>query len=328
MGAEIAARADGRGVRASSLFQGRVAFKLRVNLFICLSAGIIFRGASSPIGREDAKKKEGPLMAVVQSGGVDIVYEILNSDGPGVPIFFIAGLNGMRASCMKQAVPFSKERPVVVHDHRGTGESGQPPGVYSVENMAADVVAIMDDAGIEKAHLVGTSTGGATIQVLCIDNPERVQSAAICCSWPKSDHFFIRQFEMRKLVLLNLGTEALTRLASTNLNDPKYFTDHYEEMLEKEEALIAKASSPQIAADRIDCIVAHDQMDRLDRIRVPVIVIGAKNDAVCPPYYSEQLAEAIPGAELKLYEDGGHFFYLVYDDAFNADIREFIARHE
>ncbi|MDA1000843.1 MAG: alpha/beta fold hydrolase [bacterium] len=267
-------------------------------------------------------------MAVVNSGGVDIFYEIMNAEGPGLPIFFIAGLNGMRSACMKQAVPFSKERPVVLHDHRGTGKSAQPLGVYSVENMAADVVAIMDDAGIKEAHLVGTSTGGATIQVLCIDHPERVRSAAICCSWPKSDHFFIRQFEMRKLFLLSLGTEALTRLTSTTLNDPKYFTDHYDEILEKEKQLIADASSPEVAAERIDSIIAHDQLDRLGQIRVPVIVIGAKNDAVCPPYYSEQLAEAIPGAELKLYEDGGHFFYMVYADKFNSDIREFIAKHE
>ncbi len=41
-----------------------------------------------------------------------------------------------------------------------------------------------------------------------------------------------------------------------------------------------------------------------------------------------QIAEAIPNAELKLYEDGGHFFYLVYDDEFNDDIRHFIAKNE
>ena len=267
-------------------------------------------------------------MAVVVSGGVEISYEVLNPDGAGVPIFFIAGLNGMRASCMKQAGPFSRERPVVVHDQRGTGQSGKPLGVYSVENMAADVIAIMDDAGIDKAHLVGTSTGGAIIQVACLDYPERVQSAAICCSWPKSDYFFLRQFEMRKLVLLNLGTEALTRLAATTLNDPKYYTEHYDEILEKEAYAIAHAGPPEVDAERIDAIMAHDQLDRLGQITAPVIVIGAKNDAVCPPYFSEQLAGAIPGAELKLYDDGGHFFYLVYDGDFNDDIRRFIARHE
>ncbi len=83
-------------------------------------------------------------MASVNSGGVEIVYDVLNPDGSGIPVFFIAGLNGMRQACMKQALPFSRERPVVVHDQRGTGASGKPLGVYSVQNMAKDVVAIMD----------------------------------------------------------------------------------------------------------------------------------------------------------------------------------------
>jgi aminoacrylate hydrolase len=267
-------------------------------------------------------------MARVNSGGVEIAYDVLNAGGSGIPIFFIAGLNGMRAACMKQAVPFSRGRPVVVHDHRGTGESGKPRGVYSVQNMAKDVVAIMDDAGIEKAHMVGTSTGGAIAQVLCIDHPDRVQSAAICCSWMKCDHFFRRQFSTRKRILLSLGTEALMMVTSTALNDPRWVTEHYDELLEREKGLLQRASPPEIDAERIDAIMAFDESARLAQIRTPVAVIGSKNDVVCPAYYSEQLARAIPGATLSLYEDGGHFFYLVYADRFNAEIRDFIARHE
>src|SRR4051794_41045924 len=124
-------------------------------------------------------------MARVSSGGVEIAYDILNADGGGVPVFFLAGLNGMRQACMQQALPFSRERPVIVQDQRGTGESGKPRGGggYSVGNFARDVIAIMDAAGIARAHMVGTSTGGAIAQVLCLDYAERVQSAAICCSW-------------------------------------------------------------------------------------------------------------------------------------------------
>jgi aminoacrylate hydrolase len=267
-------------------------------------------------------------MASVNSGGVEIVYDILNANGPGVPLFLLAGLNGMRQACMKQAIPLSRERPVVVHDQRGTGASGKPLGVYSVQNMAKDVIAIMDDAGIKKGHFVGTSTGGAIAQVLCIDYPERVQSAAVCCSWMKCDHFFRRQFGLRKRILLTMGTETLMLLTSTTLNDPKWFTEHYDELIEREKGLLERAGPPQVDAERIDAIMAFDESRRLGQIKVPVTVIGAKNDAVCPPYYSEQLAAAIPGATLSLYEDGGHFFYIVHVDRFNAEIGSFMARHE
>lgn len=267
-------------------------------------------------------------MATVKSQGLNIVYDILNAGAARLPIFLIAGLNGMRSSFRVQAPLFARDRPVVLHDHRGTGASDKPLGVYTVENMAADVIAIMDAAGIRKAHMVGTSTGGAIAQVLCLDYPERVQSAAICCSWTKADPFFRRQFEMRKRVLRGLGTEALIMHASTMLNDPKYFSENYEAIVAREKVLLENASPPDVEAERIDCILAFDQTARLSRIAVPVTVIGSKNDAVCPPYYSVELAEAIPGAQLKLYEDGGHFFYNVYAERFVADITAFVTKHD
>ncbi len=267
-------------------------------------------------------------MAVVNSGGVEIAYEVLGADKPGVPVFFIAGLNGMRQSCLKQAIPFSKERPVVIHDHRGTGASAKPLGVYSVAAMASDVIAIMDAEGIARAHMVGTSTGGAIAQVLCLDYPERVQSAAICCSWTWPDPFFRRQFETRKQLLLTVGTEVLMHVTSTTLNDPRWVAEHFDELLERERGLMDRASPPAVDAERIDALLAFDERARLPDIRTPVAIVASRNDVVCPVYFSEQMAQVIPGAELKVWDDGGHFFYLVYQDAFNAHIREFLTRHD
>ena len=267
-------------------------------------------------------------MATVNSGGVDIVYDVLNPGSPKIPIFFIAGLNGMRNACMKQAMPFSQERTVVLHDHRGTGASAKTLGIYSVENMADDVVAIMDDAGIAKAHIVGTSLGGAIGQALCVNHPTRVQSAGIICSFVRADPFIRRQFEMRKRILQTMGTEALMFTTSTTLNDPDYFADHFDQILEREKVLMANASPIEVDLERIDAIFKFDLSARLGQIRTPVTVMGARNDVVCPPRHSERLAAAIPGAELKLYDNGGHFFYLVHAERFNADIRDFITRHE
>ncbi len=267
-------------------------------------------------------------MPIVNSGGVDIDYEILNPGSPATPVFLISGLGGARGSWTLQTGPLAEERPVVLHDHRGTGNSAKPLGVYSVENMAADVVAIMDDAGIEKAHMVGSSTGGAIIQVLAIDHPARVQSAAICSSWPKSDAFFLRQFSMRKKVLLEMGWEDYTKLSALSLNSPEFFTDHFEEIEEKEKLLVQNAPPADVMAELIECIMAHDQMDRLDRIQAPTLIAVARDDACTPVYYSEQIVEKIPGAKLKIFESGGHFVYLAHPGEFNATIREFIEKND
>ncbi len=262
------------------------------------------------------------------SGGVDIDYEVLNPDAGGIPVFFISGLSGLRASWKNQIDAFIGRGTVVLHDHRGTGKSGKSPGVYTVPNMAGDMIAIMDDIGVEKGHFVGSSTGGAIIQVLCIDHPDRVQSAAICSSWAKADHFFERQFAMRKKVLVELGIEAYTKLSSISLHSPRSFNENYESIVKNEDERIRSAPSNEVAAERIDCIMAHDQLSRLGRIQVPVLVAVAGDDHCTPLYLSEQLAAAIPGAELKIFEEGGHFFYLSRAAEFNDMILGFIGRHE
>jgi aminoacrylate hydrolase len=267
-------------------------------------------------------------MPIVNSGGVDIDYEILNPDSSANPVFFISGLNGTRDSWPLQAEPFSKERPVVLHDHRGTGKSAKPPGVYSVENMAGDVAAVMDHAGIASAHLVGSSTGGAIIQVLAIDHPARVKSAAICSSWPGPDPFFVRQFTMRKKILLEMGWEDYTRLASISLHAPRFFTDNFERIEEKETLAIRNAPPAGIMAERIDAIIAHDQLARLGRITAPTLVAVARDDACTPPYYADQLAEKIPGSRLHLFDWGGHFVYLARPEEFNDAIRAFIEEND
>jgi aminoacrylate hydrolase len=264
----------------------------------------------------------------VNSSGIDIDYEILNPGSNATPLFFISGLGGDRGSWPLQAEPFSKERPVVLHDHRGTGKSAKPPGVYSVLNMAGDVAAIMNDAGIEKAHLVGSSTGGAIIQVMCIDHPEKVKSAAITSSWPKSDAFFIRQFTMRKKILLELGWEDYTRISAISLHSPKVFTDNFEKIEAKENLMIKNAPPAEIMAERIDAIIAHDQIDRLGQITAPTLVAVARDDACTPTYYSDQLAEKIPGAELHVFEWGGHFVYMANTEEFNRVIGAFIEKHD
>ena len=267
-------------------------------------------------------------MPNVNSEGVAIDYEVINPDQTNTPVFLISGLGGIRASWTKQINAFSADRPLILHDHRGTGKSDKPSGVYSVPNMAKDITAIMDALEIEKAHLVGSSTGGAIIQVMCIDYPDRVKSGSIVSSWPKSDAYFTRQFSVRKEVLLEMGWETYTRFSTFTLHSPKFFTDNFQGIQLQENQSIANAPPAEIMAERIDCIIAHDQLDRLGQITSPVLVAVARDDIVTPLYYSQQLSDSIPNAELKIFDEGGHFVYLEKPIEFNESILEFIQRHD
>jgi len=69
-------------------------------------------------------------------------------------------------------------------DNRGTGRSDRPPGSFAVADMVGDVVAVLDAAGIGRAHVLGASLGGMVAQELAITRPERVAQLVLACTTP------------------------------------------------------------------------------------------------------------------------------------------------
>ena len=135
-------------------------------------------------------------------------------------------------------------------------------------------------------------------------------------------------FEARRALLTEAGTTAYIRSTAVFLY-PDWWINRNIAVLEEREAKLAPVFPPtSIATSRIDAIVEFDRTNDLPRIKVPTLVICAKDDILTPPYFSEELARAIPGAELTLMERGGHCASEVCVEEFNAAILGFIARHD
>ena len=255
------------------------------------------------------------------SDGERLYYE---TRGQGPPLLLVPGLTGL-LSFWSVHVPALAERfTVVLHDHRGTGRSS-PSGIdYSVEQMAEDVLQLMDGLKIGRAHLIGHSTGGAIGQVLAIERPERIQRLVLSASWTAADAYFRRLFELRAELLRHLGAAAYIR-ANALFFRPSWWTrDHLPE-LEAEESGAAKQVPPaEIMLSRIDAILRFDRRGELARIRAPTLVIGARDDIVTPSYYTDELGRLIPGAETVLLPQGGHFFPQLFPEAFRRIVLEFL----
>src|SRR5271163_1132510 len=137
-------------------------------------------------------------MATIGSGDSTLYYE---DHGSGFPVFLVPGLGGV-CTCWAAQVPvFAREFRVIVHDHRGTGRGARPVMDYSVEQMTADLLRIMDACGIARAHLVGHSTGGAIGQTLAIDHPDRIAGFVGANTWTHCDPFFEYIFRVRRGLL-------------------------------------------------------------------------------------------------------------------------------
>ncbi len=96
------------------------------------------------------------------------------------PIIFIHGLAASSAFWYAAGANFiSLLGPCYLYDLRGHGKSETPQVGYRIEDMADDLIALMDDTGIEKAHLVSHSFGGMIALKVAVSNPERVESLAL-----------------------------------------------------------------------------------------------------------------------------------------------------
>ena len=260
-------------------------------------------------------------MPSVSIGDADIHYD---EAGRGDALLLVPGLSGQGSFWSQQVEAFRTEFRVIVHDHRGAGRSTHSPIKYSVEQMADDTLRLMDVLGVERAHLVGHSTGGAIGQVIALDHPDRLQSLVLSATWPGPDPYFRRLFEARKEVLLTQGIEAYLRASVLVLAPPEWVSRNDVAIAELHRAQAASWPPREIVASRIDAIVAFDRRRRMADIRVPTLIVVAQDDMVTPRFYSDELAKGVPGAQYVVLEGGGHFAPQIQPDPYNRAVGAFL----
>lgn len=255
------------------------------------------------------------------SDGDELHYEV---HGQGPPLVLISGLNGVGGFWQPHLEALARNYTVVLHDHRGTGRSSPSRIDYSVEQMAGDLIELLDHLEIGKADFVGHSTGGAICQVLGIDHPERVASLVLSATWTAADGYFRRLFELRADVLRAMGPEAYARASLMFMRPPAWIRDHDATQSEEVAVMVANFPVPGVMLSRIAALLEFDRRAELGRISAPTLVVGARDDMVTPIYYSEELARLIPGAEIAILEAGGHFFPVSEAEAFRGLLLEFL----
>jgi pimeloyl-ACP methyl ester carboxylesterase len=183
---------------------------------------------------------------------------------------------------------------------------------YTLSDMAADAVGLLDALGFGKAHVVGASMGGAIAQTMAIEHPDRVRSLTSMMS--TTGNMSVGQPSPDVLREVFSGPPANTRdeviqqrlRASRALGSPGYSSD------EKEVAAVAgraydRCHDPTgIARQAIATVASGDRTERLRHLDVPTLVIHGLADRMMDVSGGRATAEAIPGAELVLIEGMGH----------------------
>ena len=253
--------------------------------------------------------------------GGEIYYE---EAGSGHPLIFVSGLGGAARSWQPQVAAFAAHYRVITYDQRGTGASDRLQRAFSIDEMTNEVAGLMDALAIERAHLVGMSTGGAIGQTLAIVDPRRLTRLVLCSTWTHCDPWFRRLFEARRALYQQCGPELHGRFHPLWLYPPDWVNAHDEEIEADQKRSLAGAPSVDVSVGRIDALLAFDRRADLGRITTPTLILSADNDCIIPTYYAETLARAIPAARLQVLHGGGHAFNKTRAEEFNRLVLAFL----
>lgn len=237
--------------------------------------------------------------------------------GAGPPLILAAGLGGVASYWAPNVSALAERFTVHLFDQRGTGASSRVL-VTSIEEMAADVIAVMDDAGLAAAHFLGHSTGGAIGVSLALDAPERLRSLMIYASTTCGDAYRHKLLGLRRTIHEGLGAEAYAAYTSLLLYPPYWINANANSLARAEAQAADGLGSPQVQASRLDAILAFDRRADLPRVRSPTMMLCADDDILTPRYFSEEYARLIPHARARYVARGGHALSRTEPELFNA----------
>ncbi len=270
-------------------------------------------------------------MAIAHSNGIDLYYEF---HGHGEPLVLIAGLGYDGWMWHKMIPGLAEHFQVISFDNRGVGQSAKPPGPYSAGMLAADVVGLLDDLGLPKAHVMGHSMGGFIAQALALDYPDRVDRLILSATnFGGPRHVPITPAAMA--VLTDVSGDPIARLQRGIVIScaPGFAETHPAVIEDWVNYRVAHPIDPagyqaQLAIGLSLLPEAAAFEERLSAVRAPTLILFGEHDAVVPPANAALLAEKIPDARVEILPNAGHFFPFETPVAANAAILRFLqAQH-
>jgi aminoacrylate hydrolase len=245
------------------------------------------------------------------------------ADGP--PVILSAGLGGTGSYWRPNLAALAARHRVILYDHRGTGRSDRAlPSGLQVEDMADDVVALMDGLGLQQAHFVGHAAGGLVGLMLAVRAPERLTSLVAVNAWTRLDPHFARCFEARLTLLRDSGPRAYLRAQPIFLYPATWSSEHRNALDVELEEQLAHFQGSDNLEKRVGALQAFFLDDRLDEIRTPVLAMAAKDDVLVPWTCTPAYADRIASATTRLLDWGGHACNVTDPDAFEAHLLDFL----
>lgn len=231
-----------------------------------------------------------------------IPYSIV--DGPaGAPVLVLANSLGATVEMWEPQLPALAERfRVVRFDTRGHGRSAVPDGPYTIEDLGGDVLALLDELGVPRAHFCGLSLGGMVGMWLAAHAPQRIDRLVLCCTSARPGS--PESWAHRAATVRAEGTAAIADLVVSRWLTPEC-ARRRPDLAARLRAMLA-ATPAEGYASCCGVIETLDLTRVLPRITAPTLVLHGADDPAFPPSHGADIAAAVPGARFALVRGAAH----------------------
>jgi pimeloyl-ACP methyl ester carboxylesterase len=266
--------------------------------------------------------------------GVDLYYE---SHGREEPLVLVPSTAYSGEVWKPSQMPLADSLNLIFHDPRGCGRSVATQNVYTIEQMALDIVALMDHLKIPAAHLLGHSMGGRIAMSMTQNFPGRVKSLIMAASGsgpaarPGSD--CIPGLPHRLVVdMVEMGFEKFVyhETCETDTFFTKEYRDRHRDKVE-EFFKLSWATHAKLPEFIHHCIARHnwEGTHRLGDVKAPTLVLIGEADSVGSNHIAQAkvLMERIPGAEMKVLKGQSHGFFWQAPEETNSAILDWVKKH-
>ena len=250
--------------------------------------------------------------------------------GSGVPVIMIMGLGAPGDKWKHNYELLSRWFWCIVPDNRGAGLSDKPEvESYTTEQMADDIIGIMDALDIKKAHVIGVSMGGAIAQQVALKAPKRVISLILTSTFASVSPAFKKALNL--ICDLKEDTDpAVLKQLNLWMTYGQYTQIHHPEKIEKSIEEDAAYPYPMpVYAYKAQCgaCLSHNTADRLHELKMPVLIAAGAKDLFMNIEKTMELVHGIPQAEFYLAPEGGHVHQWEYPGPYDSVVVGFLMKH-
>jgi pimeloyl-ACP methyl ester carboxylesterase len=252
-------------------------------------------------------------MPTTRVNDINLYYE---THGAGAPLVLISGLGYSLWQWHRMAPYLQEHFQVITFDNRGVGGTDKPAGPYTASMLAGDTAGLLDALGIERAVVMGHSMGGFIAQAMALEHPQRV-SKLILASTNFGGPRHVPVTPEALAILTDTHSDPLTRLKNgIVVSTAPDFAEKQPELIQKwldwrgANPLNVAGYQAQMAIGMALLAEAAAFENRLLSISVPTLILFGAHDKVVPPTNADLLAKQIPGSQVHILPDAGHFFPL------------------